>query len=106
VVHLQDNGFEVTTEKLSNAQLDEVKQRHGVPESLHECHTGVVNGYVVEGHVPADLIKKLLEEKPEVTGLVAPGMPAGSPGMESASFWLYDVLMFIKDGRISVYVRR
>jgi len=77
-----------------------------VPRKLYSCHTGLVQGYVIEGHVPADLIYRLLKEKPPVLGLAVPGMPVGSPGMEGAKPQPYEVLAFDKDGKTSVYAKR
>jgi hypothetical protein len=77
-----------------------------VPQKLFSCHTGLVQGYVIEGHVPADLIHRLLKEKPPVAGLAVPGMPVGSPGMEGANPQPYEVLAFDKDGKTSVYAKR
>jgi hypothetical protein len=106
VVHLQENGFEVQLQHVTDAQLVEIKREYTVPPALEGCHTGVVGGYVVEGHVPADVLRQLLKEKPEVAGLAVPGMPAGSPGMEGPPPEPYDVLTFTKDGRTAVYARR
>jgi hypothetical protein len=77
-----------------------------VPEKLYSCHTALVQGYIIEGHVPADLIRRLLKESPEVAGLAVPGMPVGSPGMEGPNPQPYDVISFDKQGRTSVYARR
>ena len=77
-----------------------------MPQKLFSCHTGLVQGYVIEGHVPADLIHRLLKEKPPVLGLAVPGMPVGSPGMEGANPQPYEVLAFDKDGKTSVYAKR
>lgn len=77
-----------------------------MPRKLYSCHTGLVQGYVIEGHVPADLIYRLLKEKPPVLGLAVPGMPVGSPGMEGAKPQPYEVLAFDKDGKTSVYAKR
>jgi hypothetical protein len=104
VQHLRDNGF--TVETVDMPDLSMVKQKYGVKPALQACHTAVVNGYVVEGHVPADLIMKLVKEHPAVAGLAVPGMPAGSPGMEGASKVPYDVLTFDKAGRTRVYAHR
>jgi hypothetical protein len=106
VVHLQENGFEVRLQHVPDAQLVEIKREYAVPPALEGCHTGVVGGYVVEGHVPADVLRQLLKEKPAVAGLVVPGMPAGSPGMEGPPPVPYDVLTFTRDGRTTVYARR
>jgi len=104
VDHLRENGFSVV--ERDSADLAPVKAAHGVPGALESCHTAVVDGYVIEGHVPADLIAKLLAERPEIAGLAVPGMPAGSPGMEGSYKEAYDVLAFQKDGRTTVYARR
>jgi len=77
-----------------------------VPEKLFACHTALIEGYIVEGHVPADLIYKLLKEKPQVLGLAVPGMPVGSPGMEGGKPEPYEVLTFDKSGRTTVYAMR
>jgi len=82
-----------------------IKRGLGVPEVLESCHTGVVNGYVIEGHVPALDIKRLLKQKPKVVGLAVPGMPVGSPGMEGSRVDRYDVLSFDKAGKTAVFAR-
>ncbi|HZS33784.1 MAG TPA: DUF411 domain-containing protein [Methylomirabilota bacterium] len=88
--------------------LEAIKARHGVPATLQSCHTAVVDGYVIEGHVPADLIRRLLRERPAVTGLAVPGMPLGSPGMETAgrAAERYQVLTFDRKGTTSVFATR
>jgi hypothetical protein len=94
VEHLRANGFSVT---LNDApSMKAVKARLGVPPALASCHTGEIGGYVVEGHVPAQAIKRLLVEKPEARGLAVPGMPIGSPGMEveGSDPETYDVMLF------------
>ena len=83
----------------------DVKVKYQVPEKLSACHTGVIQGYVIEGHVPADLILRLLKEKPRVLGLAVPGMPSGSPGMDGPPE-PYALLTFDKDGKTSVYAKR
>lgn len=100
-------GFEVRVTDLDDAALQAEKARRGVSDNLASCHTAIVNGYVVEGHVPADDIKRLLKEKPAVVGIAAPGMPRGSPGMEmpDGSKDAYNVLSFTKAGRTTVYAR-
>jgi hypothetical protein len=77
-----------------------------VPQKLYSCHTALIEGYVIEGHVPADLIKRLVKEKPVVLGLAVPGMPIGSPGMEGGKPDPYAVLTFDKDGKTTVYAKR
>jgi hypothetical protein len=84
----------------------EYRRKHGIPDALGGCHTAVVEGYAIEGHVPADDIKRLLAERPKARGLAVPGMPAGSPGMESGSRKQpYDVMLVLPDGRHSMYAQ-
>lgn len=90
VKHLQSNGF-VVDAKNSN-DLESIKREFGIVPQLQSCHTAKIGDYVVEGHVPASDIKKMLAEKPDIDGLVVPGMPMGSPGMEGAKKDDYDVL--------------
>lgn len=106
VTHLKDNGFPTTAEDV--ADLGAVKKKHGVPEALHSCHTALIDGYVVEGHVPADLIDRLLAERPQVAGIAVPGMPIGSPGMEvpGRAADRYQVLTFDRTGRTTVFATR
>jgi hypothetical protein len=106
VVHLQKNGFKVEKKVLFGKSFTDLKRTHGVPERLFACHTALIGGYVIEGHVPADLIYKLLKEKPAVIGLAVPGMPVGSPGMEGGKPEPYEVLTFDKNGRTAVYAKR
>jgi hypothetical protein len=80
IAYLEDNGFRVKTENV--ADPSQIKAYHGVTPRLASCHTALVEGYVVEGHVPAGDIRRLLAERPKVKGLAVPGMPAGAPGME------------------------
>jgi hypothetical protein len=101
VDHLKENGFEVTVQDV--ASTAEYRQKYGVPEKLASCHTGVVNGYAVEGHVPAADIKQLLKTAPKAKGLAAPGMPAGSPGMEGPRSDAYSVLLFDAKGEATVF---
>jgi hypothetical protein len=102
VQHLQKAGF--ATEVVDSKDLDAVKVRLGVPDDLAACHTAEVSGYVVEGHVPAVALKRLLAEKPDAAGLAVPGMPVGSPGMEGGSAEKYEVVLFGPSGRRS-YMR-
>jgi hypothetical protein len=106
-VHLQENGFAV--EERNTRSLYVVKEQLGVPARLHTCHTAEVGGYLVEGHVPAEVVKRLLREKPaDVAGLAVPGMPAGSPGMEvpGRPAEAYDILAWDRTGKVWVYDRR
>lgn len=103
--HMKANGFVVTVRDLDN--LAPIKAEAGVPARLQSCHTAIVQGYAIEGHVPADLVKKLLAEKPRATGLAVPGMPVGAPGMEQGTTkQAYDVLLFDAQGRTTVYAKR
>jgi hypothetical protein len=106
VGHLQENGYTVDTKDVNEAELVAIKQENGVPRRLHACHTGIVEGYVIEGHVPADVIDRLLKEDPAIQGIAVPGMPMGSPGMEGPRSEPYNVVAFDKDGRLTLYERR
>ena len=104
--HLKDNGFTVTAEDVTQSELISVKRDAGVTRDLESCHTAIVDGYVIEGHVPADVIQDFLEEHPKAVGLAVPGMPLGSPGMESDVKEPYDVLQFNASGETKVYTSR
>ena len=103
VEHLKGNGFTVRT--TNREDLAEFKASKGVPRRVQSCHTAVVNGYVIEGHVPASDVQRLLKERPAIVGLAVPGMPIGSPGMEVAGRKVqpFDVLAFDKDGQTRVF---
>jgi hypothetical protein len=102
--HLKSSGFAVTKELMND--VTPMKQRYGVPEELWSCHTAVVDGYAVEGHVPADLIQRMLSERRAIAGLAAPGMPNGSPGMEGSIRDRYEVIAFTRTGGTEVYAVR
>jgi hypothetical protein len=80
-----------------------VKHDGGVPTQMSSCHTAIVDGYIVEGHVPADQVKRLLAERPEIAGIAAPGMPIGSPGMEGPNARPYQILSFTHAGEAAVF---
>jgi hypothetical protein len=101
VDHLKANGFSVAVHNVKD--MAPHKKKLGVPERLASCHTAVVDGYTIEGHVPATEIKRLLAERPRASGLAVPGMPEGSPGMETGKRDPYDVLLFDTDGKATVY---
>jgi hypothetical protein len=101
VDHLKAAGFAPTVHVVES--VDAAPPRKRVPESVRTCHTATLEGYVVEGHVPADVIKQLLRDKPRVEGIGVPGMPAGSPGMESPNPQPYQVLAFDGQGKTSVF---
>ena len=102
--HLRSRGFRVVTHNL--ADMGAIKAKNGVPASLTSCHTATVGGYAIEGHVPADLILRILEERPAIAGLAVPGMPGGSPGMESAPRVPYDVIAWDAAQATSLYAKR
>jgi len=104
IEHVRAAGFHVTAHDTTD--LAGVSARYGVPRNLTACHTALVDGYVVEGHVPADVIQRLLEERPNLVGVAMPGMPAGSPGMESATPLHYRIFTFEKSGATAVYGSR
>jgi hypothetical protein len=101
VDYMRDNGFRVVTYNVSD--LDAVKQKHDIARNLQSCHTTEVGGYFVEGHVPADLVRKLLAERPPIAGIAVPGMPVGSPGMEVGPPEPYDILSVDSAGRTAIF---
>ena len=104
--HLRANGFQVEAQNLDDAHLAAVSSEAGVPHDLSSCHTAKVGGYVVEGHVPASDIRRLLKERPAVAGIAVPGMPKGSPGMEQGDRSTpYDVIAFTKNGRRTLFAQ-
>jgi hypothetical protein len=101
--HLKANGFSVDVETVQ--ETASYRQKFGVPANLASCHTGVVDGYTIEGHIPAADIKRLLKEKPKGKGIAVPGMPIGSPGMEGPRPQQYAVFLFQEDGSTTVFER-
>ena len=103
VKHLQQAGF--TTRVTENDDVASIKTQRGVPARVQSCHTAIVDGYVIEGHVPAADVQRLLRERPAVAGIAVPGMPIGSPGMEVPGQrpQAYDVVAFDKQGQLKVY---
>ncbi len=101
VDHMQENGFSVEVHNLRN--MNPVKVEFGVPRNLQSCHTAKIAGYVIEGHVPASEIKRLLRGKTDIAGLAVPGMPMGSPGMDGPRKDPYEVLSFQSNGKTSIY---
>lgn len=104
VKHMEKNGF--TAKSIDVMDVAEIKRNLGVPTKLQSCHTTVYGKYVLEGHVPADLVRKLGKEQPKILGLAVPGMPVGSPGMEGFGKDAYDVVAFERGGKTSVYAKR
>lgn len=99
--HMNKEGFYVTEE--ITQQLGAIKSEQGITNELASCHTAMIDGYVVEGHVPPADVQRLLEERPDAIGLSVPGMPEGSPGMEGPNPNPYDVLLINSDGSTSVF---
>jgi hypothetical protein len=104
VDHLEAAGFKATVHMVDS--IDQAPPRKNVPAALHSCHTATLEGYLVEGHVPADVIRQLLKERPRVQGIAVPGMPLGSPGMEAPTSQPYEVLTFDANGKTTVFARR
>ena len=100
---MEGNGYTVQVKNVND--LTKVKRDHQVPPQLQSCHTAVVDGYVIEGHVSVTEIERLLEERPAIAGLAVPGMPVGSPGMEvdGADAQPYDVIAFDKEGQTQIF---
>src|SRR6476620_5195643 len=103
VEHLRANGFTVETKDVSSEEVRAVSKAAGLPDDGVSCHTAKIGNYVVEGHVPASDIQRMLKEKPAIAGIAAPGMPMGSPGMEQGSKEPFDVVAFTKDGKTKLY---
>jgi hypothetical protein len=101
VEHLRTSGFQVSVQEVRD--LATYRRKFGVPDALASCHTATIGDYVVEGHVPVREIQRILKERPKAKGLAVPGMPLGSPGMESAKTQAYSVLLFDVNGRETVY---
>ena len=98
---MRANGFTVKAHDVADPSA--YREKFGIPKDLGSCHTGVVGGYVLEGHVPAQDIKRLLVEQPKAKGLAVPGMPLGAPGMEGPRKDPYDVMLVLADGNYKVY---
>jgi hypothetical protein len=102
--HMRASGFAVT--EVASREMGEIKRAAGVPPALGSCHTAKVGGYVVEGHVPAADVRRLLAERPPIVGIAAPGMPQGSPGMEGPyPADRYEVVSIERDGGSAVFAR-
>ena len=103
VEHMTNNGFVAS---VIDGDMRPIKKQYNVPGRLESCHTTIVGGYVIEGHVPADDVKKLLAAKPQgILGLTIPGMPQSAPGMDVIPFQPYEVLTFDRDGKTTVYAK-
>jgi hypothetical protein len=104
VEHMRANGFRVEVADVQSTAV--YREKYGVPEKLRSCHTAVVNGYAIEGHVPASDVQRLLKTKPKVKGIAVPGMPIGSPGMEQGNTrQAYSVVSFDSGGNVGEFQR-
>lgn len=106
IAHMEANGFKVF---VNIGGTNATRARLGIPQNMASCHTALVGGYAIEGHVPAREVRRLLREKPKAVGLAAPGMPIGSPGMDTPAYGgkkqAYNVMLVARDGSASVYQR-
>lgn len=103
IEHMQKNGFKVNAHNVNDVPA--ARKSLGMPDRVGSCHTAKVGGYLIEGHVPAADIQRLLKEKPKAVGLAAPGMPQGSPGMETATPVPYETLLVQADGSTTVFAK-
>ena len=104
VEHMRQNGFQPEVHDVSAAQVRAISKAAGLADEGASCHTSKVGNYIVEGHVPASDVHRMLKEKPAISGIAAPGMPIGSPGMEMGGrTQRYDVVSFTKDGKTAVF---
>lgn len=103
ITHLKKHGFVVRA--INTEELEAIKVQHGVPEALRSCHTALVGGYIVEGHVPAEDVQRMLRDRPEISGIAVAGMPIGSPGMEVEGYAPkpFDVIAFDRSGETYVF---
>lgn len=106
IAHIENSGFKATVHETGN---NAARARLGMPQKFGSCHTALVGGYVIEGHVPASDLRRLLQERPQALGLAVPGMPIGSPGMDGPAYGKqrdpYEVLLVLKDGSSKVFKR-
>jgi hypothetical protein len=102
IEHAKKQGFEITDVKTDD--MEAIKKQHHIPSDLASCHTAIIDGYVMEGHIPADDIKRFLKQKPNLAGLTVPGMPLGTPGMESGDIKQpFDIIALGKKGEVEVF---
>ena len=102
--YLEDRGMDVEIISTNDSDMDSIKKQYGIPEGKESCHTTVVGDYVVEGHVPIEVIEKLVSEKPALRGIGLANMPSGSPGMPGAKQGLFQIYGFTEDGNTSMYI--
>ncbi len=102
IAEIQRQGFDVSVEEMSN--INDIKEKHKIPETMTSCHTSEIEGYFVEGHMPIEAIIKLLDERPDIDGIALPGMPPGVPGMAGVKNQEW-IVYSIKDGKSEVFMR-
>ncbi|MBH8554326.1 DUF411 domain-containing protein [Nostocaceae cyanobacterium CENA357] len=103
IEHIQKQGFKIK-EDIKTEEMEAIKQKYNLPQDLASCHTAIIDGYVMEGHIPADDIKRFLKQKPQFIGLAVPGMPLGTPGMESGNIKQpFTIMAFDKKGEVEVF---
>jgi hypothetical protein len=103
VEHMQKHGFNIKAD-IKTDEMEAIKQKYNLPQDLASCHTAIIDGYVMEGHIPADDMKRFLKQKPQVAGLAVPGMPLGTPGMESGDRKQpFTIMAFDKSGAVTVF---
>lgn len=100
--YLRDRGMNV--EEVSTSDMESIKKQYSIPQGKESCHTTLIGDYVVEGHVPIEVIEKLVSEKPALRGITLPDMPSGSPGMPGAKYGLFQIYGFAEDGNTSMYM--
>lgn len=104
VEHIKENGFHVTDIVKSESEIQSIRQKYNLPSDLVSCHTSEIDGYLVEGHIPAADVKRLIAQKPNLAGISVPGMPIGTPGMEMGDRKeSFNVFAFKKDGQVEVF---
>lgn len=103
--YLDKEGVDLTIETVSEAELTTIKEEYGITAELESCHTTLIEGYVVEGHVPAEAIEKLLTEQPDIVGIALPGMPAASPGMGGSKNEEWIIYAIAHDGEVTEFMR-
>jgi hypothetical protein len=103
--YLKAEKFPYKGVDVSYEELAKIKKRYGIPENLGSCHTGIIAGYFVEGHVPLPIVRKLLAERPPILGISLPGMPSGSPGMGGRKTETWEIRAVGRDGRVTIFAR-
>lgn len=100
--YLRRNGLEV--DKISTDDMEKIKEQHEIPHDMKSCHTMIIGDYVIEGHIPLEVVAKLIKEKPNIAGIAMPGMPSGSPGMMGGKMSVFTIHSLMHDGGVSVFM--